>query len=194
MAQGSTRAARFRIEMRQKERARKVERVQATAAFSALGERRPAASAAPPAALRDGSSLLVAPGDSARSAWVSWLAPVFAANDSLYFTGTYSDDYGFENGLTLQRNVFKDFGRFLEEFSFDRRFICGVEQHQYRDILHLHGILEGSFTPAQRLWVKEWWAAKRGHAKALPVLDGCASYVTKYALKGDTDAFEWRLA
>lgn len=138
--------------------------------------------------------LLLAPGTTPRAAWVAWLAPVFTENGSCYFTGTYSDEYGFSNGLMLVRNVHKDFARFLESFQYEGRFIVGVEQHQYRDILHLHAILEGPFTPEQMRWVRDWWAAERGHARALPVLDGCASYVTKYALKGDTDSFEWRLS
>lgn len=143
---------------------------------------------------RCGESLLVAPGSTAQSAWVAWLAPTFAGNDSCYFTGTYSDKYGVPNGLMLPRNVHKDFTRFLESFQFEGDFIIGVERHRYRDVLHLHAILEGPFTPAQMRWVKEWWQAQRGHARALPVLDGCESYVTKYALKGDTDSFEWRLS
>jgi len=71
--------------------------------------------------------------------------------------------------------------------------VVGIEQHQYRDILHLHAILEGSFSQEQLTWTKAWWESERGFARALPVLDGCESYVTKYALKGDTDAFEWSL-
>jgi len=59
--------------------------------------------------------------------------------------------------------------------------------------LHLNGILQGPFTDKQRRWVKEWWSVERGFARSLPVLDKCASYVTKYALKGDTDSFEWNL-
>lgn len=132
-------------------------------------------------------------GATARDAWIGWLAPHFADQDACYFTGTYSDDYGTANGLMLQRNVHKDFTRFLESFDYQGDYIVGVEQHAFRDILHLHGILQGPFSDDQRRWVKEWWQAERGHARALPVQDGCASYVTKYALKGDTDAFEWRL-
>lgn len=141
-----------------------------------------------------GSALLLAPGATARDAWIAWLAPVFTGNDSLYFTGTYSDEYGLPHGLMLVRNVQKDWTRFLKSFGFEGRFIVGVEQHAFRDVLHLHAILEGPFTDKQRRWVRDWWASERGHARALPVLDGCASYVTKYALKGDCSSFEWRLA
>lgn len=140
-----------------------------------------------------GSSLLLSSGATARDAWIQWLQPVFAGRDSCYFTGTYSDEYGYCNGLMLQRNVHKDFVRFLDSFGFDRRWVVGIEQHQYRDILHLHAILEGSFSQEQLTWTKAWWESERGFARALPVLDGCESYVTKYALKGDTDAFEWSL-
>jgi len=134
---------------------------------------------------------------SPRKAWIAWLAPHFQSTDegtSAYLTGTYSDEYGYQNGLTLSRNVHKDLRRFLDETSLsDSDFICGVEEHRFRDILHLHAIIQGSFTRDQLKHLKSWWAAQRGHARVLPVLDGCASYVTKYALKGDTESFDWRL-
>lgn len=128
-----------------------------------------------------------------RDAWVGWLAPVFSDNGSAYLTGTYSDDYGVTNGLMLPRNVLKDFDRFLESFGYEGRYVVGVEKHQFRDVLHLHGILEGPFDEKQRIWLKGWWSLDRGHSRVLPVLDGCSSYVTKYALKGDAECFGWRL-
>lgn len=134
-----------------------------------------------------------------RDTWIRWLSPHFADNDSCYFTGTYSDAYGFPYGLTLPRNVMKDWERFLEHSTGflalgDRRYIVGVEKHAYRDILHLHGIIQGPFSDDDRRYLKACWqGSDRGFCKPLPVLDGCASYVTKYALKGDTDSFEWRL-
>lgn len=129
-----------------------------------------------------------------RATWVDWLSPHFHDNESCYFTGTYSDDYGVPNGLMAARNVHKDWKRYLESFGYEGKYIVAVEKHLYRDVLHLHGILAGPFTDEQRTWLKRWWAADRGHCKALPVLDGCESYITKYALKTDTDCFEWRLS
>lgn len=140
------------------------------------------------------AALLLAPGATARDAWIAWLSPRFADLDSAYLTGTYSDEYGYPHGLTLARNVHKDFRRFLADHHLEeRQFINGVEHHQYRDILHLHAIIEGPFAPGELLALKRCWERERGHAKALPVLDGCTSYVTKYALKGDTEAFDWSL-
>lgn len=133
-------------------------------------------------------------GQTVREAWVAWLSPHFTGNDSAYFTFTYSDDYGFPHGCMKIRNCQKDLRAFLKELGLDdKRFIVGVEQHRYRDILHMHGILEGSFTPGQLNFLKRYWAIDRGHARVLPVLDNCTSYVTKYALKGDSTAFEWNL-
>jgi hypothetical protein len=129
-----------------------------------------------------------------RTAWIDWLAPVFAENGSCYFTGTYSDEYGEPHGLMAVRNVMKDFRRWLAEWDFGGQYIIGVEKHAFRDVLHLHAIIEGPLTLEQMRILKEWWGRERGHARALPVLDGCASYVTKYALKGDSDGFEWRLS
>jgi hypothetical protein len=140
------------------------------------------------------AALATAPGTTARQAWVAWLKPVFAGCDSAYFTGTYSDDYGLSHGCTLPRNVHKDFRRFLVDLKLDdRAFISGVEHHRYRDVLHLHAIVRGAFSDDQLRALKAAWALERGHARVLPVLDGCESYVTKYALKGDTESFDWNL-
>lgn len=129
-----------------------------------------------------------------RDAWLRWLAPRFP-NGSLYFTGTYSDEYGIAHGCMAPRNVHKDFRRWLLEQGLEgREFINGVEQHQYRDVLHLHAVVGGEYSDLDRRLLAASWAAERGHARALPVLDGCASYVTKYALKGSTQSFDWNLA
>jgi len=131
---------------------------------------------------------------SPREAWQRWLAPRFPAG-SLYFTGTYSDEYGFSHGCTLPRNVHKDFRRWLLENGLERcEFVCGVEPHAFRDVLHLHAIVAGDFSDLDRRLLGAAWAVERGHSRVLPVQDGCASYVTKYALKGDTECFDWNLA
>lgn len=130
----------------------------------------------------------------ARSAWIQWLAPRFGTG-SAYFTGTYTDDYGLAYGCTLPRNVHRDFRRFLVERSLTgHEFITGVERHRYRDVLHLHAVIAGEFSDVERELLKAEWTVTRGFARVLPVLDGCASYVTKYAMKGDTESFDWNLA
>jgi len=130
----------------------------------------------------------------AREAWIAWLAPRFTPG-AAYFTGTYSEDYGLSHGLMLARNVHHDFRRFLVERELtDRQFISGVEQHRYRDVLHLHAIISGDFSDIDRRLLKAEWERERGFSRVLPVLDGCASYVTKYALKGDTEHFDWNVA
>jgi len=138
---------------------------------------------------------------------VGFLEPRFPEG-SLYFTGTYSDEYGVPNGLMKVRNVHRDFRRFLGDIGFAGDFVCGVEKHQYRDVLHLHGILaplpprlllaseplgDSSGASMDAAYLKGRWGADRGYARVLPVLDGCVSYVTKYALKGDAESFDWRL-
>jgi len=131
---------------------------------------------------------------SVRDAWVNWLAPNFTGN-AAYITGTYSDEYGFPHGLMKARNVHKDVRNWLKVIDLkDAHFICGVEEHRYRDILHWHGIIAGDFGDLERLILKASWESERGHCRVLPVLDGCASYITKYALKNDTDNFDWRLS
>lgn len=129
-----------------------------------------------------------------REAWIHWLAPRFPQG-AAYFTGTYQEEYGKDHGLMLARNVHHDFRRFLIECNlWDREFINGVEQHKYRDILHCHAIISGDFDKLQLAALKALWEQQRGYARVLPVLDGCASYVTKYALKGDTESFDWNLS
>lgn len=125
------------------------------------------------------------------NAWVDFLAPNFHEG-SVYFTGTYSDDYGLPNGCTLIRNVHKDWGRWLKEIGLeDKAWVCAVERHKYRDVLHLHAIIDAGCTPAQLDWLKRYWQIDRGYARSLPVLDGCLSYVTKYALKTECESIEW---
>lgn len=135
---------------------------------------------------------------SPREGWIQWLQPRFLPSGDghcAYFTGTYKDEYGYSYGLTLPRNVHKDFRRFLKEVRLDSTdFICGVERHRYRDVLHLHAVVHGAFSAEQLRFLKRWWSVDRGHARVLPVLDGCVSYITKYALKHDTDSFDWRLS
>ncbi len=129
-----------------------------------------------------------------QQAYVWWMAPVFTGNESCYFTGTYNDVYGHRHGMTHVGNVHEDVRRFLrcELQETGRRYVCGVERHRWRDILHWHGIIEGPVDETFRRWLKQWWALDRGFARALPVQDGCASYITKYALKGDADWFDFR--
>ena len=129
-----------------------------------------------------------------REAWIAWLAPRFPLG-AAYFTGTYSDDYGIPHGLMAARNVHHDFRRFLVERGLTgHEFINGVEHHKYRDVLHCHAIISGDFTDLDMRLLKAEWEVERGYARVLPVLDGCASYVTKYALKGDTESFDWNLS
>jgi len=127
-----------------------------------------------------------------RDAWVSFLSPRFP-DGSCYFTGTYSDEYGFRHACFCVDAVQRDFRNFLKEWGISSDFICAVEKHRWRDILHLHGIICGDFTPAQLRFLQNMWALDRGFAKSLPVKDGCVSYVTKYALKDSVESFDWRL-
>jgi hypothetical protein len=121
------------------------------------------------------------------------LEPLFADSQSLYLTGTYCDEYGLAHGCMLTRNVHKDFFRFLKEIGFRGACVVGVEPHRDRDIKHLHAILRGPFVSEKITLIGRGWEdSGRGWARALPVLDKCVSYVTKYALKGDSDAFEFR--
>jgi len=128
-----------------------------------------------------------------QAAWCEWLSPLFT-NGGIYFTGTYSDTYGYPHGLMLTRNVHRDFRRFLKDQALPGRWVCGVEPHRDRAILHLHAVLEGPLTDFDERFMKAAWTHERGWCRLLPVLDGGVSYVTKYALKGDAQAFDWSLS
>jgi len=71
------------------------------------------------------------------------------------------------------------------------RYFLGVETHRHRSVLHLHAVLDFAPSEANLHRLKVFWEVHRGWAKVLPVRDGCASYVTKYALKGNVDNFSW---
>jgi len=149
-----------------------------------------------PLAAPDRSAGFLAPGVSGwlavRESWVSYLTPHFP-NGSCYFTGTYSDEYGFGHALMCPENVQKDFRKWLKMWGISADYICAVEKHRYRDILHLHAVIAGDFSPEQLRFLKNDWGLDRGFARSLPVLDGCVSYVTKYALKDSVESFDWRL-
>lgn len=145
--------------------------------------------AAPPPAARTRGR-----GSAVVRAWCDWLSPHFAGNDSAYLTLTYSDDYGYPHGCMLPRNCQSDVRRWVHSLGLEaRRFIWAVEPHRDRTILHLHGIIEGPFTFDQRGILEAAWRQERGWARVLPVLDGCESYVTKYALKSTVEAFDFNL-
>jgi len=132
------------------------------------------------------------------NAWAGMLAPHFANGQAVHFTGTYSDDYGYRNGLMLARNVQRDFRRFLKDMGWDDRAFCiGVEVHKSgRAILHLHALIGGSWDAAQRNHLKQAWAMYRGHARATQVVtrEQCVEYAAKHCMKTDiTESFDFVL-
>jgi len=168
-----------------------------------LGRENPLEHGAGPAELQtDGPAVAdLAPGflrpgvagwSSVRESWVDFLAPHFPEG-SCYFTGTYSDEYGFGHALMVPDNVQKDFRKWLKMWGISADYICAVEKHAFRDVLHLHAVIAGDYSASQLAFLKNDWGLDRGFARALPVLDGCVSYVTKYALKDSVESFDWRL-
>jgi len=112
-----------------------------------------------------------------------------------FFTGTYSDPYGYAHGLMKSRNVIKDFERFLVSQELENHnWVCAVEVHVFRDILHLHALISGVGEFADRVELqKAWRSSGRGQqVTADPLQDKGIWYATKYALKGQNAAdFEW---
>lgn len=131
--------------------------------------------------------------------WVGMLAPHFDADGSVNLTGTYSDGYGYSNGLMLVRNVMRDFRRALNhERPGDTAPCCiGVEQHRtHRAILHFHAMIGGEWSTDDMGSLKAYWDLTRGWSVAKPVseLGGCVAYCAKHLLKrGAADHFEFWL-
>jgi len=131
--------------------------------------------------------------------WVTFLSPLFASSGSVHFTGTYSDEYGYANGLMHPRNVFKDFGSFYRSLKRTRQepLAIGVEKHPGgRKILHLHALIGGSWDSADRERLTAEWRRHRGWATATEVHDreGCVGYAAKHLMKQDAeDCFDIRI-
>jgi hypothetical protein len=134
-------------------------------------------------------------------AWADFLTPHFGSNrPALNLTGTYSDDYGYPNGLMHARNVMADFGRFLHYINRDRDAGCiGVElapqgRLSGRSILHFHALIGGSWSRPDCKRIECLWATHRGWARAKLTDDraGCIEYAAKHLLKqGAADNFDF---
>jgi len=139
-----------------------------------------------------------APADPLQDAWCSMVQEHMSGDGDCFFTGTYSDVYGYAHGLMKSRNVVKDFERFLTSQGLDSRsWVCAVELHKCRDILHLHALISGVGDFDSRVRLEQAWrSSSRGLlVTAEPLLDRGVSYCTKYALKGQNAAdFEWSFA
>jgi len=133
--------------------------------------------------------------------WATFLSPHFGVTGSLHFTGTYSDDYGYSHGLMLARNVVKDFYAFYRTLKrpAGEAVAIGVESHPSgRAILHLHALLGGSWSPADRAQAAGMWVAHRGWARATEIVgrEGCVAYAAKHLLKqgtGKDSEFDFRI-
>lgn len=130
--------------------------------------------------------------DPVRDAWVELVRSKMAGEDVCFFTGTYRDDYGYSFGLMKAHNVQRDWRRFLREQGLeDNSWVCAVESHKYRVVLHLHALLAGvSQERADQL--AHAWNESRGWSSAPRCTDGGVAYTCKYALKAaEGDSFEW---
>jgi hypothetical protein len=131
--------------------------------------------------------------DMLRDAWVGFIQDHLGVEDVCFFSGSYSNEYGYPNGLMLARNVQRDFKRFLAAYGFDdREWTCSIEKHPSgRDVLHLHALISG-MSPVEMAAFERAWTTSRGWSKAVPCHDGGVRYCCKYALKGSAgDSFEW---
>lgn len=133
--------------------------------------------------------------DPVLDAWVSFVTAHMTSGsaESCFFSGSYSDQYGYPHGLMLARNVQADFRRALDECGLaDREWVNAVEPHPSgRPVLHCHALVS-NMTAAERASFEEYWTRTRGWSKAVLLHDGGVAYCAKYALKyGSVDSFDW---
>lgn len=126
-------------------------------------------------------------------AWVGFIGENMPLHSAAFFTGTYTDTYGYANGLMLGRNVLKDFQRALKSQGLeDVAWVCCAEVHSERDILHLHALVGGLGAARDRQLLEDYWTATRGWSTCHPLLDGGVRYCGKYALKShESSVFDW---
>lgn len=136
--------------------------------------------------------------DPLMDAWCGLVQEHMSGEGDCFFTGTYSDGYGYPHGLMKARNVLKDFERLLSIADLaDKSWVCCVELHKFRDILHLHALISGVGEFQDRVRLEQLWRSSgRGQqVTAAPLLDRGIGYCTKYALKGqDAAMFDWSFA
>lgn len=129
-------------------------------------------------------------------AWVGFFQENMPMQSVAFVSATYRDEYGYANGCMLGRNVLKDFQRFLKSQGMeDAPWVCCVETHKERDILHLHALVGHLGTAALRHGFEGAWTHSRGWSRCSPLLDGGVRYCGKYALKAHEAAmFDWSWA
>lgn len=134
------------------------------------------------------------PQDPVMLAWIEMLLGYFDGDSCSFVTLTYSDAYGYPNGMTKPDNCLRDFKRFLAAHKLDsEHWVVCAEPHQERSIWHMHALL-ANCPPDLQAALEAEWSATRGHSSFAPLHDGGVNYATKYALKGsDSIRFDWHL-
>jgi hypothetical protein len=130
--------------------------------------------------------------------WSDFLAPQFP-DGATFFTFTYGDDKLAElakkRGESCRfayspRGVQSDIRRFLKLVEYQGPHFTAVEPHQYRDVLHAHGLL-GPLEDDRRHRLFTTWLGTRGRLQLLPATAGAFPYVCKYALKRADGSGDW---
>lgn len=120
-------------------------------------------------------------GSGLEDTWADFIEDFFPG-EATFVTFTYSDEGGKRYLAYRPPAVFGDVQRFLSRRGYDGPALFVCERHQWRDILHAHGLIHG-MTARDRVALQEAWYADRGRARLLPATAGAFPYVCKYALK-----------
>jgi hypothetical protein len=134
--------------------------------------------------------------DPVMTAWVETIYLRMGIRNVCFFSGSYSDKYGYPHGLMLPRNVQADFKRALADYGFaNRDWFDAVEAHKTgRDVLHCHALIADMSREDMRL-LEACWTRDRGWSKAVRCHDGGVNYCCKYVLKSNNgDSFDWSWA
>lgn len=120
-----------------------------------------------------------------------WFGRTFTGSQAAYATFTLSDDAARTMRVFTGRQALRSVRAFLRRYGVTT-FVCTVEPHRHRSTPHVHALLMLPAGMTRTMLWAHWRAATESHARILPVLDGCASYVTKYVLKDATaDSMDW---
>ncbi|TLN00432.1 hypothetical protein FDZ74_16615 [bacterium] len=96
-----------------------------------------------------------------------------------FFTGTYSNEYSYKNGLHSDAAVLKDFEYGLRQAGFTGTYMVSLHDNGGEHI-HVHAILEAT-SDADKL--PYFWQRNRGGYQFGDATHGAYVYVAKHAMK-----------
>jgi hypothetical protein len=106
---------------------------------------------------------------------------------------TFSDEYARAHKIYTPTSALNNLERWFKEIGYTGQWFAAPEPHFFRDVPHLHGLMESRGVPLDLFWGE--WFKERGRARFEPPRsDAAIVYCAKYALKDyKGDAFRFNL-